>query len=137
MHFFCSNLNFKRFAFAHYCRMQRLIAVGLRHCNIVLKTPIQRFPQTMNNTHKSITFRFRMADYPQCKQVKKFTSFFVAFAHFLINRIKMFCTACYRNINSCFYCRFLNGLNGFFKVLGTFILFLRNNCLYLLKNIRI
>ena len=85
VHFLRTNLNFKRSVFAHNGRMQGLIAVRLRHCDIVLEPAFKRLPQTVNNSDEGVAVVFMLADNAQGKQVKQFARLFISLAHFLID----------------------------------------------------
>ena len=64
-----SNLDFKRLSLADDGGMKGLIAVGLWHGDIVLKTTVHGFPETVNDSNQSVTFSVGLADYPQGKEV--------------------------------------------------------------------
>ena len=93
MHLKSADLYFKRCrVFSDQRRVERLIHISLRHCDIILKTPRYRLIHFMNDAKRGITILHRIHNDPDRKQIIYLIDRFILIFHFFINTEKMFDT---------------------------------------------
>ena len=101
MHLFCSDLNLKWLTgWSDQCRMQRLIHIWLRHCDIIFETSRNRFVFLMDHTQCCITVLDIIHNNTDCKQIVDLIQGFVLVYHFLVNTEKMFCPSHNRSLDT-------------------------------------
>ena len=94
VHFVRADLDFK--SFLELCdnrRVQRLISVGFRHCDIVLETPRERHPHRVNRAKHRITILHLVDDDADCGYVVNLLDILPLFQHFFVNAVKVFLPA--------------------------------------------
>ena len=90
MHFKCTDLDFERLSVrADQCCMQRLIHIGLRHCDIIFKSAGDRLIHLMDNTKSCITVLHSIYNDTYGKQVINLINGFILIDHLLIDAEEM------------------------------------------------
>ncbi|MNJ42088.1 hypothetical protein D3C77_370390 [compost metagenome] len=93
VHFLRTDLNLSRLSSrAHNGGMQRLIHIGLRHGDIVLKPPRHRLPKGMDNPQGSVTVFNIVYDNPNSQQIINFIKLLVLRRHLLVDAVDVFRT---------------------------------------------
>ena len=100
MHIFCTDLDLKRLTDrTHQSRMQRLVHICLRHCDIIFKTSRYRCIHLMDNSKRRITVFYRIYDNTDCKQIIDLIHRLILIHHLLINAEEMLHTSVHFCIN--------------------------------------
>ena len=86
-------LDFKQVAVRKNRGVQALVAVGFRRGDIVPEAAVYGFPESVYHPEKRITGVDAGTENTDCKQIVEIAGSDIASAHFLVNRIKMFCPA--------------------------------------------
>ena len=89
MHMEGANLNFQRIAARHHRGMQRLIAIGFRHGNIILEPARNRLPHGMDNAQYPVAVTHGFHQYADSRQIIDFADILFVAQHFLVNAVKM------------------------------------------------
>ena len=90
VHFVSTNLHFKRHAvFADDRCMQRLIHIGFRHGDIILKAIWHLFPKRMHHAQHSIAVLYGIDQNADGNQIENLLKRFMLEHHFAVNAVKM------------------------------------------------
>ena len=100
MHLIRADLDFKRhIVLAEYRRMERLIHIGLRHGDIVLKPPRNRAPHGMNDAENRIAVFYGIHQHADRGEIENLVQLFVLVVHLTVDAVKMLRTALHLIVN--------------------------------------
>ena len=92
VHLKCTDLDLKWLAVrSDQCRMQGLVHVLFRHCNIILETPRDRLVHLMDDTERRITVFDRINDDTHGKQIIDLVKRLILVDHLFVNAEKVLC----------------------------------------------
>ncbi len=89
MHRERTNLDFQRIAAGHHRRVKRLVAVGLRHRDIILEPARHRLPHRMDQAEHAIALGLGLHQHPHGGQIVNLADILVVAAHLSVNAVKM------------------------------------------------
>ena len=84
-----TNLDLQRIAAAYYGRMQRLVAVRLRHGDVVFEASGQGLPHRMDDAEHAVAVLDRIDEHAQRRKVVDLADVLLIALHLLINAVKM------------------------------------------------
>ena len=93
MHLERADLDFERIALRHDRRMQRLIAVRLRHGDVVLKPPRDGLPHRVDDAEHTVAVLDRIDEHAHGGEVIDLTDVLVVAFHLFVDAVKMLRTA--------------------------------------------
>ena len=93
MHLERADLDLERIAFRHDCRMQRLIAVRLRHGDVVLEPAWDRLPHRVDDAEHPVAVLDRIDEHAHGGEVVDLTDVLVVALHLLVDAVEMLRTA--------------------------------------------
>ena len=95
MHLDGAHLNLERLAVrTNDRRMQRLIAVRLRHSNVVLEATRHRLPECVDDANRAVAISIRVDQHAHRRQVVDLVELFASAGHLLVDRIEVLGAPC-------------------------------------------